>query len=1179
LVDPLPGISDPVIGWPNPANPGVLAPGQSVTGRATYALTQADVDRGFISNIADVAALAPGNVPVTATTNEIIVTTVSAVRQLQLVKVGTATGVGGPGDLVNYRFTARNTGNVTLTAVGIADTLPGLSALSYGAWPDPANPGVLAPGQFVVATADYLLGQGDVDTGSVTNTASAIGSPPNGAAPVTTLSNQSIVTTVKAAPAVSITNRGELAPGATGRAGDIVNWTYVFTNDGNVSLTGVALADAVSGVGAPAYTWAGTIGTLAPGQSVTGRAQYTLTQGDVDSGSVSSLVTGTGQVPSGGAPATASAPATVAITPNPALVLVKAQSLVVAGQNGEGDLVTYDFEITNSGSVTLTEVTIVDALPAVGAIGYIWPGVDGVLRPGQSATATASYRLSQDDVDRGFVDNRATVTGLPPTGPAASADSNTVTTVTENQVPSIATAKSGSYRSGSGEVGSVIGYRFEITNTGNVTLNLIALREALAGVSRPVITFPSASGILGPGDTAIGTATYTVTQADVDRGSISNQATATGTSPRGVVVTGPSNTSVISTAPGAPAITTTHTAALAPGAAGVLGDRVDYTFEITNSGNQSLNGVTLANTLTDLSGFTYTWPAAAGVLLPGQKVSITASRAVTQADIDAGRILNIATGSGNSPSTIAVTDDSPQTVITLAAALGALSITKSGTPAGGAVGDTVTYTFVVKNTGPVTVTDLAISDPKLGTAPITYGTWPATAGTLAPGAEVSATAEYVITQTDVDSGAVRNTASVSGNGARGGVVSKASNASVVATVLGSPGITLTKTQPLAAGAAGRAGDAVNFSYTVTNDGNVTLTGVTIADPQSGLGTLVYVWPNPALPGTLLPGESATATVVYLLTQSDVDAGGIASTATASGTAESTTVTSQAAGSTPVAANPAMTIAKSHSVETFLQQGGGILYRIAVTNTGNVTMTGVTITDPKPGLTPLATSWPGAPGTLTPGQVAVATARYVLTQADVDAGTLGNTAAVTGAAPGGREVSETTTHDIAIPRVAAIALTMDISLAPGATGATGDRLFFRHLARNSGTETLRGVTISDLYPGLSDLEYAWPGDPGVLLPGQSVVATGTVVITAAMVGSTVSSTATVSAIAASTSIVVRAAAADTIVLPTLAVPRIPGLPNTGSAPLIPSAFALLLILAGLVLTVGARRRARRATFDV
>ncbi|TKR27341.1 hypothetical protein FA014_01060 [Cellulomonas hominis] len=72
----------------------------------------------------------------------------------------------------------------------------------------------------------------------------------------------------------------------------------------------------------------------------------------------------------------------------------------------------FGFEVTNTGNVTLTDVTITDALPGLTDLSVAWPGQAGVLTPGQQATATAHYVLTQDDVDAGSVHNTATVNAI-----------------------------------------------------------------------------------------------------------------------------------------------------------------------------------------------------------------------------------------------------------------------------------------------------------------------------------------------------------------------------------------------------------------------------------------------------------------------------------------------------------------------------------------------------------------------------------------------------------------------------------------------------------------------------------------------------------------------------------------------------------------------------------------------
>ena len=64
--------------------------------------------------------------------------------------------------------------------------------------------------------------------------------------------------------------------------------------------------------------------------------------------------------------------------------------------------------------------------------------------------------------------------------------------------------------------------------------------------------------------------------------------------------------------------------------------------------------------------------------------------------------------------------------------------------------------------------------------------------------------------------------------------------------------------------ADAAGDILNFRYTVTNLGNVTLTGVEVTDPLTGL----------AVSGvTLAPGETGVYDDTYTLTRADLDSNG------------------------------------------------------------------------------------------------------------------------------------------------------------------------------------------------------------------------------------------------------------------------------------------------------------------
>ncbi|WP_150546821.1 DUF7507 domain-containing protein, partial [Mesonia oceanica] len=150
------------------------------------------------------------------------------------------------------------------------------------------------------------------------------------------------------------------------------------------------------------------------------------------------------------------------------------------------------------------------------------------------------YTITQSDVDNGNVSNQATAignytdgNGNPQTTQDLSSSSSTTqddTTVTPfGQNPGIALIKTSIFNDENGDgfaqVGETIDYAFEVENTGDVTLTNVTVTDPLVSVSGG----PLASFAPGAVDNTTFTATYTITQADVDNGSVSNQATATGT--------------------------------------------------------------------------------------------------------------------------------------------------------------------------------------------------------------------------------------------------------------------------------------------------------------------------------------------------------------------------------------------------------------------------------------------------------------------------------------------------------------------------------------------------------------------------------------------------------------------------------------------------------------------------
>ncbi|CAD0002077.1 hypothetical protein FLACHUCJ7_00820 [Flavobacterium chungangense] len=105
------------------------------------------------------------------------------------------------------------------------------------------------------------------------------------------------------------------------------------------------------------------------------------------------------------------------------------------------------------------------------------------------------------------------------------------------EAPSIAIIKTATFNdednSGYANAGETITYNFKITNTGNVPLSGIKVIDNLPGI---VLSGQPISLQVGESDEHTFTATYSISQSDINNGSVTNQASVTGQSPLGVVV-------------------------------------------------------------------------------------------------------------------------------------------------------------------------------------------------------------------------------------------------------------------------------------------------------------------------------------------------------------------------------------------------------------------------------------------------------------------------------------------------------------------------------------------------------------------------------------------------------------------------------------------------------------------
>ena len=188
------------------------------------------------------------------------------------------------------------------------------------------------------------------------------------------------------------------------------------------------------------------------------------------------------------------------------------------------------------------------------------------------------------------------------------------------------------------------------------------------------------------------------------------------------------------------------------------------------------------------------------------------------------------------------------------------------------------------------------------------------------------------------------------------------------------------------------GQTISYSYLVTNTGNVTLSGPFTVSDNKATATC------PAT-ASLAPGASITCTASYTITQADLNAGSVTNVASAT----NGTVTSADNETVIAVQGPALTLSKTARPTTYGSVGTVITYTLVATNSGNVTLSDVYITDP---LLWTLTCTPPQPVTLAPGATLTCTGSHTVTQADLTAGSVPNTATVTGAGPQSQAVSAT-----------------------------------------------------------------------------------------------------------------------------------------------------------------------------
>ena len=725
---------------------------------------------------------------------------------------------------------------------------------------------------------------------------------------------------------------------------------------------------------------------------------------------------------------------------NPSLA---AKKTIVGTQESYGvdDEVLFNITVTNNGNVTLTNIIVSELLSRaeiVKGTGYDLTNEGTAkittLAPGAGVTVNASYVVQQDDVDNGNLKNIALVEGEGPDGNNPESRRPEKDVPTDEKDPQMTADKSvtnqGTAEGGKFKVGETAEFEIAVTNQGNVTLKNVTVTENLenAIIDEDSANYTVANNVatiasILPGKTIIVKAHYVVAQEDIDRGTLNNIATviAPGTDPKTPSKPVPmedqkpsytveKNLSNLEEATGTrTAEDGTETKAFK------AGETAKFDITVENTGNVTLTDIEVKDILagaTLLEGTGYTFKNATTAVIAklaptDEPVVIKAEYVVTQTDVDNGGTVNTVTtdakGPGEDPEKpeppkepIPTEEQKPSYTVVknlsnLEEATGTRTAEDGTETKAFKAGETAKFDITVENTGNVTLTDIEVKDILAG-ATLLEGTGytfknatTAVIAKLAPTDEpVVIKAEYVVTQTDVESGGTENLATSTAKGP--GDPEKPTpvdpgpiEPEPVPTEDKKPAFEVDKeltnleeaTGTRADGSKGfKEGETATFNVTVRNTGNVTLNTILVTEGLNGAKFVAgeeYTVSEDGKTATIdtlaVKGSEAGVNEIvlkaeYTVTQKDILNGNVANTVTAEGKGPGTNPENPEPPKEPIptetpssALKVTKTVISKGSTITVdgkdvngYRVGDTIEFKIHVENTGNITLNNIVVND-------------------------------------------------------------------------------------------------------------------------------------------------------------------------------------------------------------------------------------------
>jgi gliding motility-associated-like protein/uncharacterized repeat protein (TIGR01451 family) len=405
---------------------GTIQPGEIVTFRADYIITNSAALTGRVENSATAIASSPNNTndvsdisddPLTPQVNDpTVVVLTSPQPSIEVTKTATTTdnngnGLVDSGDLINYTISIENNGALELNSLTIQDNITDGNGLPLNLTSNPIynssthvnQIGTLQPGEIETYNASYLITNASAVTGQIQNSVTVTASSPGQTNNVNDISDDgddtdgnliddSTITLLDLAQGdaslevtklADVTDNGDQEVGM----GDIITYNITVANTGSSVLTNLSIIDQLSdGDGndldlsnGPFFSGSSmnsNIGTLMPGEIANYIAFYIIEQSASETGKIVNSVIASADTVSNSTISdvsddgddsdgnTINDPTEVFIAPEPNIEVVKTATITDNGDQiiGEGDIITYSITVSNTGNITLSDIRVEDSL-------------------------------------------------------------------------------------------------------------------------------------------------------------------------------------------------------------------------------------------------------------------------------------------------------------------------------------------------------------------------------------------------------------------------------------------------------------------------------------------------------------------------------------------------------------------------------------------------------------------------------------------------------------------------------------------------------------------------------------------------------------------------------------------------------------------------------------------------